>query len=58
DKQYKRWLRLLLIAINILLILAISNDLERVFLGVCYMVLWEQVKLGVNIIKIFKCLKN
>jgi len=45
-------------AINILLIPAISNNPERVFLGVCYTVLWERVKLRVNIIKILKCLKN
>jgi len=45
-------------AIDILLILAISNDLERVFLGARYMVSWERAKLGVNTIEILKCLKN
>ncbi|OCK89355.1 uncharacterized protein K441DRAFT_584419, partial [Cenococcum geophilum 1.58] len=58
DKQRKRWPQLLLIAIDILLILAISNNLERVFLGARCTVLWERVKLRVNIIKILKCLKN
>jgi len=45
-------------AINILLILAISDDPERVFLGARCTVLWERAKLGVNIIEILKCLKN
>ncbi|OCK98136.1 uncharacterized protein K441DRAFT_544924, partial [Cenococcum geophilum 1.58] len=58
DKQRKRWPRLLLMAINILLIPAISNNLERVFLGARCIVLWERVKLRVNTIKILKCLKN
>jgi len=35
DMQRQRWLRLLLIAINILLIPPISDKLERVFSGAC-----------------------
>jgi hypothetical protein len=35
DTQRQRWPRLLLIAINILLIPAISNEPERVFSGAC-----------------------
>ena len=45
-------------AINILLIIAISNNPERVFLGARYMVSWERAKLRVDIIEILKCLKN
>ena len=45
-------------AIDILLILAISNKPERIFLGARYMVSWERVKLKVNIIKMLKYLKN
>jgi len=45
-------------AINILLIPAISNDLERVFSGARYTVSWERAKLRVNTIEILKCLKN
>ena len=45
-------------AIDILLILAISNKPERIFLGARCMVLWEQVKLRVNTIEILKCSKN
>jgi len=45
-------------AINILLIPAISDDLERVFSGARYTVLWERAKLGVDTIKILKCSKN
>ena len=47
----KRWPRLLLIAINILFILAISDKLKRVFPGVYYMILWDRLKLGVDVIK-------
>jgi len=45
-------------AIDILLIPAISNELERIFSGACRTVLWERVKLGVDTIKILECSKN
>ena len=45
-------------AINILLILAISNKPERIFSGARHIVLWERAKLKVNTIKMLKCSKN
>jgi hypothetical protein len=41
----------LYIAINILLILAISDKLERVFLGGRCIVLWERAQMGVENLK-------
>jgi len=45
-------------AINILLILVISDKPERVFLGVCYMISWERIQLRVKNIKKVECSKN
>jgi len=45
-------------AINILLILAISDKLEWVFSRARRMILWEQSRLGVDTIKWIKCLKH
>ena len=45
-------------AINILLIPAISNELERIFSGARYTVSWERAKLGVDTIEMLKCSKN
>jgi len=45
-------------AINILLILAISDKLERVFLGARRTILWERAQLGAENIKRVECLKH
>jgi hypothetical protein len=45
-------------ALNILLILAMSNEPERVFLGARYMISWEQMSLGEDTIKAIECLKH
>jgi hypothetical protein len=45
-------------AINILLILAISNKLERVFLGVRRIISWERMQLRVENIKKVEYSKN
>jgi len=45
-------------AINILLILAISNKPERVFLGACRTVLWERAQMGAKTLKRVECLKH
>jgi len=45
-------------AINILLILAISNKPERVFLGGRYTVLWERAQIGAENLKRVECLKH
>jgi len=45
-------------AINILLIPAISNKPERVFLGACCIISWERIQLRVENIKKVKCSKN
>ena len=42
DQQRKRWPRLSYIAIDILLIPAISDEPEQIFLGGCYIVSWER----------------
>jgi hypothetical protein len=44
-------------AINILLILLISNEPERVFLGGYYIVAWNRVQIEIETIKIRKYLK-
>jgi len=48
----------LLIIINILFILAISDKLEQVFSGVCCIILWDKLKLGADVIKEVKYLKS
>ena len=45
-------------AINILLILAISDKLEQVFLGGCCTVLWERAQIGAENLKRVECLKH
>ncbi|OCK99628.1 uncharacterized protein K441DRAFT_536423, partial [Cenococcum geophilum 1.58] len=50
--------RLSFIAINILLILAISDVLKRAFLGGRRIILWEMVQLGAKNIKRVECLKH
>jgi len=43
---------------NILSILAISDNLERVFSGGCYMISWERIKMGIDSLERTECLKN
>ena len=45
-------------AINILLILVISNKLERSFLGARCTILWERIQMGVESLKRVECLKQ
>ena len=45
-------------AINILLILAISNKPERVFLGARRIILWERAQLGAKNIERVECSKH
>ncbi|OCK88410.1 uncharacterized protein K441DRAFT_589017, partial [Cenococcum geophilum 1.58] len=50
--------RLLILTINILSILAISDNLERVFLGGRYTISWERIKMEMDSLKRTECLKN
>jgi len=43
---------------NIFFILAMSNDLERIFLGGYYMISWERIKIGIDSFERIECLKN
>ena len=45
-------------AVNILLILAISAKAERVFSGARHTINWDRLKLGADTIKWIKCLKH
>ncbi|OCK91470.1 uncharacterized protein K441DRAFT_574706, partial [Cenococcum geophilum 1.58] len=56
--QRKRWPRLLILAINILFIPAISDNLERVFLGGRYIISWERIKMGIDSLKRTEYLKK
>ncbi|PMD43749.1 hypothetical protein L207DRAFT_422433, partial [Hyaloscypha variabilis F] len=47
-----------LIAIEILLILLISDELERVFSGARRTITWERVVITVEILEIRECLKH
>ena len=58
DFQRKRWPRLLYIAIDILLILAISDKLERVFSGACCTVSWDRGQMEAETLKQVECLKH
>jgi hypothetical protein len=44
-------------AIDILLILAISNELERVFSRACHTILWERGQLNPVTVEMTECLK-
>ncbi|KAF2682020.1 hypothetical protein K458DRAFT_307781, partial [Lentithecium fluviatile CBS 122367] len=50
--------QLSLFTINILLILVISNKLERVFSGGRRTISWERIKLSVSSIKHTECIKS
>ena len=45
-------------ALDILLVLAMSDELERVFLGARRMISWEQMSLEANMIEATECLKH
>ena len=45
-------------AVNILLIPAISAKAKRVFLGARYTIDWDRAKLGADTIKYIECLKH
>ena len=46
------------VAIDILLIPAMSDELERVFLGACCIILWERAQLGAENIERVECSKH
>ncbi|PMD49167.1 uncharacterized protein K444DRAFT_549768, partial [Hyaloscypha bicolor E] len=52
------WPKLSYMAINILLIVLISNEPERVFSGARYTVSWDRGQLEAEIIEIRECLKH
>jgi hypothetical protein len=58
DTQRQRWPRLSHIAINVLLIPAISNELERVFSGACRTITWERGQIDPKTVKMTECLKH
>ena len=58
DTQRQRWPRLSLMAINILLILLISDKPERVFLGACRIVSQDRGQIEPETIKIREYLKH
>jgi hypothetical protein len=45
-------------ALDILSILAMSDELERVFSGACRTISWEWMSLGANTIEETECLKH
>jgi hypothetical protein len=45
-------------AIDILLILAMSDELERVFSGACRTITWERGQMDPETIEMIECLKH
>ena len=58
DQQRKRWPRLSLMAFNILLIPAISDEPKRVFSGARRTISWERISLGADTVEATECLKH
>jgi hypothetical protein len=58
EAQRQRYPRLLLIAIDILLILAISNEPERVFSGGCCTISWDRGLMLPETLEQQECLKH
>ncbi len=45
-------------AFDILLVLAMSDELERVFSGARCTILWDRIQLGPEIVEAVECLKH
>ena len=45
-------------ALDILSVLAMSDELEQVFSGACHMISWEWMSLGAPMIEAIECLKH
>ena len=58
DMQRQRQLRLLLIAINILLIPLMSDKLKRVFLGACCIISQDRGQMELETIEMRECFKH
>src|SRR6266536_5120394 len=58
DIQRQQYPRLSCMAIDILLILAMSNEPERVFSGACHTISWERGQLNPKTVKMTECLKH
>ena len=58
EQQRKRYPRLLIFAINILLILVISDKPERVFSGGRRTIRWDRMRLSVDTLKKTECKKS
>ena len=56
--QRQRWPRLSHIAINVLSILAISDEPERVFSGARRTITWERGQIDPKTIEMTECLKH
>ncbi len=58
SSQRKRWPRLLVFAVNILSIPAMSDEPERVFSGGRRTISWERMQLGILSIEHTECMKS
>ena len=58
EPQRKHWLRLSLMALDILSIPAMSNEAEQVFLGAHHMISWERAQMEPPTIEMVECIKH
>jgi hAT family C-terminal dimerisation region len=58
DQQRKCWPRLSYMALDILSIPAMSDELERVFLGACCTVSWDRAQISAETLEKRECLKH
>ena len=58
DTQRQHWPQLSCMAIDILSIPAMSDELERVFSGACHMISWERGQLDPETVEMTECLKH
>jgi len=58
DQQRTCWLRLSIMMLNILSILAMSDEVKRVFSEACHIISWERTQLNVKTLKYIECLKH